>query len=365
MPRSPCTPSAAARRASRRWAHAQLAVDWFRANVATTGRSCTGTTGPTTVPETGYNDTRHAGVLLSSGRPRQWAWSGAAEPAEAGLTWVDAHLVDTPIGVGFGQGTSIDTGSVALLAAALDERRLATGRPDRDELLLGLGRTLMGTIDDDGSVSADIDPVDGPGTTRSPFFTGEALWALARLHLTFPGEGSTTAPDGCGVTSSRTATPSSHPGPRSRSLGGLCRRNDAAGPTHRHGPPKRSGGSTASSACSVSRSATSRNAPAAYPFHPRDPGTGAGVGTLGEGLDHHRALDRRSARPGDREVLQARAHCVGLLVARQITPGEAAGDTDPDAITGVELGRRDADGRSAARPVGTVGWLGIVQAVGS
>ena len=55
-------------------------------------------------------------------------------------------------------------------------------------MLLELGRTLIRVVNADGSVGASIDTTTGSTSGRSPFFTGEVLWALARLHLTFPDE---------------------------------------------------------------------------------------------------------------------------------------------------------------------------------
>ncbi len=136
----------------------------------------------------GYNDVRHAGVLLSLYQAESAGIGGAAEIADHGLAYVDARLLNTPIGLVFGRGASTRSGSVGLLVAALDERRRATLADDRDPLLLALGRTLTGVVNADGSVGASIDTTTGSTSGRSPFFTGEVLWALARLHLTFPDE---------------------------------------------------------------------------------------------------------------------------------------------------------------------------------
>ena len=85
-----------------------------------------------------------------------------------------------------------ETGASALLVTALAERRLVDG-PDleEDEVLTALGRFLAGTVTERGGVVAAWDlAADEPvvGST-SPFFTGEVLWALARLHVAFPEGG--------------------------------------------------------------------------------------------------------------------------------------------------------------------------------
>ena len=167
---------------------AAAAVAWFAANIDDDGtfvyrydRSESRLLG-------GYNDVRHAGVLLSLYQAESAGIEGAAEIADRGLTHVDGRLLNTPIGPVFGRGASARSGSVGLLVAALDERRRATLAEDRDPLLLALGGTLSGVVNADGSVGASIDTTTGSTSGRSPFFTGEVLWALARLHLTFPDE---------------------------------------------------------------------------------------------------------------------------------------------------------------------------------
>ena len=167
---------------------AVAAVGWFSANTNADGtfryrydRAQSRSLG-------GYNDVRHAGVLLSLYQAESAGIEGAAKIADRGLAYVDARLQSTPIGLVFGRGSRARSGSVALLVAALDERRHATLATDRDRLLLDLGRTLTRVVNADGSVGASINTSTGSTSGRSPFFTGEVLWALARLHLTFPDE---------------------------------------------------------------------------------------------------------------------------------------------------------------------------------
>ena len=75
--------------------------------------------------------------------------------------------------------------------AALIEHRRATGSTANDPLLRGLGRFLASTVTDRGAVVAlwDLEADEAVAGSRSPFFTGEILWALARLHAEFPDEG--------------------------------------------------------------------------------------------------------------------------------------------------------------------------------
>ena len=188
-----CSPVAAAdvRRAS------ELAVGWFDANLEPDGSFVYRYDRERSVREPGYNETRHAGVLLSLYQAEAAGISGAAQIADLGLAYVDDRIGESPWGTVFGQGSILSTGAIALLVSALDERRAALAQDDRNDLLLSLGDTLIGTITENGAVNAKIDretgPVDG---TRDRFFTGEVLWALSRLELGFPGRGYGAAADG-------------------------------------------------------------------------------------------------------------------------------------------------------------------------
>ncbi|MFQ5557014.1 MAG: hypothetical protein ACE5GB_05850, partial [Acidimicrobiales bacterium] len=171
-------------------AAAEAAVGWFEANVGSDGRFTYRYDRDLAVEEQGYNDVRHAGVLWSLYQAESAGIEGAADIADRGLDHVDASMRRTAVGPAFGSGSIVSTGASALLVAALDERVRATGLHDRDGQLLDLGRTLVATIDPSGAVDARIDVATGPVVgSRSVFFTGEVLWALARLELRFPGEG--------------------------------------------------------------------------------------------------------------------------------------------------------------------------------
>ena len=167
---------------------AVAAVAWFAANINDDGTFVYRYDRAENRSLGGYNDVRHAGVLLSLYQAESAGVEGAAAIADRGLAYVDERLLNTPIGPVFGRGAIARSGSVGLLVAALDERRQATLSSDRDPLLLASGRTLTGVVNADGSVGASIDTTTGATSGRSPFFTGEVLWALARLHLTFPDE---------------------------------------------------------------------------------------------------------------------------------------------------------------------------------
>jgi len=141
----------------------------------------------------GYSGPRHSGALVALYQAASHGFPEAIPPADRALDWAMSRVVDTPIGPAFGVGTIFETGSTALLVAALDERRAVTSDHSFDTAMIDLGHTLVATVNADGAVDALIDPVSGSIPERSRFYTGETLWALARLHLTFPSEGFDTA----------------------------------------------------------------------------------------------------------------------------------------------------------------------------
>ncbi|MGI9608895.1 MAG: hypothetical protein ACR2NL_01235, partial [Acidimicrobiia bacterium] len=89
----------------------------------------------------------------------------------------------------------------ALGAIALGERRLITGDNRHDDVLRSLGRFLQSQIEPNGAVAERWNAVaDRPvAGIYSPFFTGEAYFALSRLEHLFPGEGWGESADAIGL----------------------------------------------------------------------------------------------------------------------------------------------------------------------
>lgn len=317
---------------------ATRAVDWFGANIDDAGDFTYRYDRDRSVDEGGYSDTRHAGVMWSLWQAESAGIDGAGEIAERAFARIERLLVDTPLGPALGTGSQAPTGAIGLLVAALDERRAATGLTDHDELLRGLGQTLAAVVNRDGSVSASIDVSSGVHSGRSPFFTGEILWALSRLHLTFPDDGLAEparrirhylvtdrdrveehwppVSDHWGAYAFETmdrwpdppATSAADDEWLDRQLGlfGLQVRYES----------QRQGGITRLTRGPIALA--------------------AGVGTLGEGLGNHLLwLDRNGQRTSDRGDLIARADCAAaLLVDRQITPEQASTDAEPARTMG-------------------------------
>ncbi|MBA3288437.1 MAG: hypothetical protein H0U21_10495 [Acidimicrobiia bacterium] len=141
----------------------------------------------------GYNIVRHAGVTMSL---YQLARSGHMEtlaPADHGLDEMLEHLVPAAGGVALVESgsTTARLGASALMAAALAQRRAATGDARYDVELRGLGLFMTSLITSQGQMLSEYDldagvPVAG---RTSRYSTGEAAWAFAQLHNMFPGEG--------------------------------------------------------------------------------------------------------------------------------------------------------------------------------
>jgi hypothetical protein len=140
-----------------------------------------------------YNITRHAGVMM--GLYRLAAETGDDEALAAGdhgLRFLRANLVRRDGWAAFAEaGQEARIGASALAVAALVHRRLATGDRGHDELMRALSRFLVAQQQPDGRVLGYWSPRTGepvPGL-YAKFGTGEALWALALVNRHFPGEG--------------------------------------------------------------------------------------------------------------------------------------------------------------------------------
>lgn len=133
-----------------------------------------------------YNVTRHAGVLDALYRV------GRIRAADEGLRYVRDNLVRHDGWTAFAPpGEYASAGANALLLVALIHRRQATGEVRYDGLARRLARFLVAQQRPDGSVLLYW----RPDTRRSvpgvfgTYSTGEAFYALALMHRTFPAEG--------------------------------------------------------------------------------------------------------------------------------------------------------------------------------
>jgi len=168
---------------------ARAAVEWFHTTTSEAGKFTYRYDLEQRRDLGGYSGPRHAGAVLALYQAASHRVPYAESTAELSLGWALDRVVETPIGPAFGVGSLFETGSTALLVVALDERRSLRGSTKYDDLMVRFGHTLAATVSTEGAVDAVIDPSTGPLPQRSRFYTGETLWALSRLHLTFPAEG--------------------------------------------------------------------------------------------------------------------------------------------------------------------------------
>ena len=170
---------------------AQAAVDWFVRNQDRDGRWLYLYNADHDFTPAEYNPVRHAGVTMGLYQAAAAGLPGALSSADRGTDWALERLVQRSGWAALALDDRVTTGAPALLVAGLEIRREATGDKRYDDVLGRLGRFLLAQTEPSGAVLASYDlasrkPVPGE---YSGYFTGEAYWALARLHRAFPGEG--------------------------------------------------------------------------------------------------------------------------------------------------------------------------------
>jgi hypothetical protein len=168
------------------------AAGWLERGVRPDGRYTYGYDRARGVVSDDYNITRHAGVMMSLYQLA--AATGdeqALEAGDHGLRFLRANLVRHRDWAALAEpGQDAELGATALAVAALVHRRLATDDVGDDDLIRGLARFLVAQQQPDGSVLGHWStrtrrPVPG---VYAKFGTGEALWALALVHRLFPDE---------------------------------------------------------------------------------------------------------------------------------------------------------------------------------
>ncbi len=166
-------------------------VEWFVRNQSTDGTWLyfydvdTGTAGGD------YNVVRHAGVAMGLYQAAKAGIPGSLDSADRGLAWAQDQLIEGDGWAAISFRGETPVGASALLVAGLVERRSATGDRQYDDLMQRLGRFLVAQTEPSGAVlgyydEATAGPVPGE---YSKYYTGEAYWALARLHRVFPDGG--------------------------------------------------------------------------------------------------------------------------------------------------------------------------------
>jgi small neutral amino acid transporter SnatA (MarC family) len=180
---------------------AQASVDWFARNQDSDGSWLYLYDAEDDSSSSEYNEVRHAGVTMGLYQAAAAGLPGALESADRGLEWARERLISRDDWSALAAYGEVNSGASSLLAAGLTIRREATGDTRYDELLRRLGRFLLAQTEPSGAVLANYVLTSGapePGV-YSEYYTGEAYWALARLHRTFQGEGWGEAADRVGA----------------------------------------------------------------------------------------------------------------------------------------------------------------------
>jgi hypothetical protein len=140
----------------------------------------------------GYNIVRHAGVTMSLYHLARAGNEETMETADAALQEMLNNTVPAGGGIAYVDSDAVARlGASALMAAALAQRRDATGDDRYDTELRALGQFMIGQITTGGQMLSTFDLQAGapvPGET-SRYSTGEAAWAFALMHNLFPTEG--------------------------------------------------------------------------------------------------------------------------------------------------------------------------------
>jgi small neutral amino acid transporter SnatA (MarC family) len=182
-------------------ASAESTVDWFVRNQRTDGTWLYLYDADEDAVSPEYNWVRHAGVTMGLYQAAAAGVPGALRSADRGAEWALDRLVERDGWAALAPAGEIPVGASALFAAGLTIRREATGDRRHDEVLRQLGRFLLAQTERSGAVLANYDPIGEapvPGD-YSKYYTGEAYWALARLHRAFPDDGWGEAADRIGA----------------------------------------------------------------------------------------------------------------------------------------------------------------------
>lgn len=171
---------------------AQAAVDWFVRNQESDGAWLyLYDADDDSIPDDEYNEVRHAGVTMGLYQAAAAGLPGALRSADRGTEWALDRLIRSDGWAALEGDGRVTTGATALLAAGLTIRREATGDSRYDEVLGELGSFLEAQTEPSGAVLASYDTASGAPVPDeySKYYTGEAYWALGRLHRAFPSDG--------------------------------------------------------------------------------------------------------------------------------------------------------------------------------
>jgi hypothetical protein len=323
---------------------AAAAVDWIVDNQRPDGRGLYEYDRVADRASDDYNIVRHAGVMMALYQAAARGHVGARESADRGLGWALDHLVERHGWAGVTTTSTVQAGTNALLVAGLVERRELTGDTTYDDVMTRLARFLDSQVEESGALLAyyDLEPDRPRADVYSIYYTGEAYWALGRMHRTFPESGWGTTADRMGnyMATVRDDVEDIWP-PLADHWSGYGLGETAAFPDRPAGAPltdaeldfvRRQGGLIGQRVRSISQRFGPWGPAVRGTFTPR----GGGYGVFGEGLAglwRASVLDDR-LEP-ERDVLAQRATCISALALEaQTGADEAGGYAAPGKVEG-------------------------------
>ena len=313
------------------------AVAWVSSGLEDDGRYRYGYDRSLGANSTDYNITRHAGVVLALYQLAAAGDTRGLDAAERGLEFIDANLRPHEDWVAFAtEGGQRSLGATSLSLAAIMHRREATGDQAYDETARGMGRFILAQQEPRGSILSHWNPqteASRPDTYGS-FATGEAFWALTLLDRAFPGEGwaDATVPVARYLATQRDQVEDLVFFTDHWAAYAFAELDAATLEPPERRYVRRQAGLLGTSA---RLDAQSDGGPLGQLV--RGPRTsGAGLGTIGEGLGGYWRLSRSDERFADLEPdLAERLTCLAArAVERQATSVEAENDGNPEAVLG-------------------------------
>lgn len=340
-----------------------------------------------------YNIVRHAGVALALYQAAGHGHQGALESADRGLAWALDHTVERNGWIAVTTEPYVQAGTNALLVAALAERRQLTGDSTYDDVMAGLGTFLTAQLESNGALLAyyDLEPDAPRAGVHSIYYSGEAWWALARLHRTFPDAGWGAAANLLGnyLATERDAAEDLWP-PLADHWSGYGLGETAAFPDRPSRTPltddeldfvRRQGGILGQRVRSISQRFGPWGVVVRGTFEPR----GGGYGVFGEGLGGLWRASQLDDRLADlRAPLAARQTCISALaIEAQVDAAEAAAHRSPELVRGAwfqkDVTRMDDQQHAVSALLATIpildspqeiagtnpnGWLWLVAVIG-
>ena len=322
---------------------AQAAVDWFAVNQKPDGTwlYLYDADGASISPD--YDMVRHTGAAMGLYRAAYEGLPRALRSADRGAEWALGQLLERDGWAAVEWEGKVETGATALLVAGLVLRRDATADKRHDSVLKKLGRFLVAQTERSGAVPAYYDPDAGAPVRGeySPYFTGETYWALASLHLAFPGEGWGRAAERILDYLVTQRDDAEHYWPALDDHWAAYGLSETVEFPERGHPPL-----TAREVAYVHRQAelfggqvrwfSQRFGSWGAAVRPGPVLRGGGYGVIGEGLTGLWLTARRDPRLADlQEPIAQRARCnAGLAIRAQSGRADAAGDAHPDRVAG-------------------------------